>query len=126
MKNQKNILLAFVKGIAAAVILTGAGIALLALFVKTIDLTSPFISGMAILIKAVSVIAGTVLICRSVRKKGALCGGGAALAYWGICFALSSLLGEGMGFTLYTLLDMALTVLAGVFSGIIAVNLLKG
>ena len=79
MKNQKNILLAFLKGIAAAVLVTGVGIALLALFVKTIDLTSPLISGLAIVIKALSVITGTVLVCRSIRKKGAVCGGAGTL-----------------------------------------------
>ena len=125
MKNQKNIFLAFLKGIAAAVILTGIGIALLALFVKTIDLASPLISGAAIVIKAISVIVGTVLVCRSIRKKGAVCGGITALIYWGICFGLAALSGAGASFTIYTALDMALTALAEVFSGIIAVNLLK-
>lgn len=125
MKNQKNIFLAFLKGIAASVILTGIGIALLALFVKTIDLSSPLISGAAIVIKAISVIAGTVLVCRNIRKKGAVCGGITALIYWGICFGLAALSGAGASFTLYTALDMTLTALAGVFSGIIAVNLLK-
>ena len=125
MKNQKNILLAFLKGIAAAVLVTGVGIALLALFVKTIDLTSPLISGLAIVIKALSVITGTVLVCRSIRKKGAVCGGVTALIYWGICFGLAALSGSDTSFTVYTVLDMGLTVLAGVFSGILAVNLLK-
>ncbi len=125
MKNQKNIFLAFLKGIAAAVLVTGVGIALLALFVKTIDLTSPLISGLAIVIKALSVITGTVLVCRSIRKKGAVCGGVMALIYWGICFGLAALSGSDTSFTVYTVLDMGLTVLAGVFSGILAVNLLK-
>lgn len=125
MKNQKNIFLAFLKGIAAAVLVTGVGIALLALFVKTIDLTSPLISGLAIVIKALSVITGTVLVCRSIRKKGAVCGGVTALIYWGICFGLAALSGSDTSFTVYTVLDMGLTVLAGVFSGILAVNLLK-
>ncbi len=125
MKNQKNILLAFLKGIAAAVLVTGVGIALLALFVKTIDLTSPLISGLAIVIKALSVITGTVLVCRSIRKKGAVCGGVTALIYWGICFGLAALSGSDTSFAVYTVLDMGLTVLAGVFSGILAVNLLK-
>lgn len=98
MKNQKNIFLAFLKGIAAAVILTGIGIALLALFVKTIDLASPLISGAAIVIKAISVIVGTVLVCRSIRKKGAVCGGITALIYWGICFGLAALSGRGRFF----------------------------
>lgn len=119
-----NYLLQILKGILISVGATILGIAIIALLVKDADAGSSLISGLSIGVKIVSIILGTVLAGIKIKKKGALTGIFIALPYWIICFALSSIT-QAPVFTLATVIDLLLTVLTGVFSGILTVNAIK-
>ena len=119
-----NYLLQILKGILISVGVTILGIAIIALLVKDLDAGSSLISGLSIGVKIVSIILGTVLVGIKIKKKGALTGIFIALPYWIICFALSSIT-QAPVFTLATVIDLLLTVLTGVFSGILTVNAIK-
>ena len=119
-----NYLLQILKGILISVGATILGIAIIALLVKDLDAGSSLISGLSIGVKIVSIILGTVLAGIKIKKKGALTGIFIALPYWIICFALSSIT-QAPVFTLATVIDLLLTVLTGVFSGILTVNAIK-
>ncbi len=119
-----NYLLQILKGVLISVLVTVLGIALIALLVKDADAGSSLISGLSIGVKIVSIILGTVLAGIKIKKKGALTGLFIALPYWIICFALSSITQTPV-FTLATVIDLLLTALTGVFSGILTVNAIK-
>lgn len=119
-----NYLLQILKGILISVGATILGIAIIALLVKDADAGSSLISGLSIGVKIFSIILGTVLAGIKIKKKGALTGIFIALPYWIICFALSSIT-QAPVFTLATVIDLLLTVLTGVFSGILTVNAIK-
>ena len=119
-----NYLLQILKGILISVGATILGIAIIALLVKDLDAGSSLISGLSVGVKIVSIILGTVLVGIKIKKKGALTGIFIALPYWIICFALSSIT-QAPVFTLATVIDLLLTVLTGVFSGILTVNAIK-
>ena len=119
-----NYLLQILKGLAAAVIVTVIGVAVLALFVKDLDADSNLVSGLSVAVKVVSIALGTILAAIKIRKKGALIGAFVAIPYWAVCFLLS-IIGSTPVFSFGLLIDLALTVLTGVFSGILTVNTLK-
>ncbi len=119
-----NYLLQILKGTLIAVLVTVIGVSALALLVKDAEAGSKLISGLSIAIKVVSIALGTILCAIKLRKKGALIGTLVATPYWVICFLLS-LIGTTPVFSFGILIDLALTVLTGVFSGILTVNTLK-
>lgn len=119
-----NYLLQILKGVLISVGVTILGIAIIALLVKDADAGNSLISGLSIGVKIVSIILGTVLAGIKIKKKGALTGIFIALPYWIICFVLSSITAPPV-FTLATVIDLVLTVLTGVFSGILTVNAIK-
>ena len=119
-----NYLLQILKGILISVGVTILGIALIALLVKDADAGSSLISGLSIGVKIVSIILGTVLVGIKIKKKGALTGAFIALPYWIICFMLSSL-STPLVFAFTNIIDLLLTVLTGVFCGILTVNAIK-
>lgn len=119
-----NYLLQILKGVLISVGVTVLGIALIALLVKDADAGSSLISGLSIGVKIVSIILGTVLAGIKIKKKGALTGLFIALPYWLICFALSSITAPPV-FALANVIDLLLTALTGVFSGILTVNAIK-
>lgn len=117
-------LLQWLKALGIALLVTLIGTALLALVLKN-NPKDQLISALAVLVKAVSVIFGTFALCRALRRKGALCGGGLGLLYGTVCFLLVILLEGTGGVTLFSFLDVLLTALFGVFSGVLTVNLLR-
>lgn len=119
-----NYLLQILKGLTVAVIVTVIGVAVLALFVKDLDADSNLVSGLSVAVKVVSIALGTILAAIKIRKKGALIGAFVAIPYWAVCFLLS-IIGSTPVFSFGLLIDLALTVLTGVFSGILTVNTLK-
>lgn len=119
-----NYLLQILKGLTVAVIVTVIGVAVLALFVKDLDADSNLVSGLSVAVKVVSIALGTILAAIKIRKKGALIGAFVAIPYWAVCFLLS-IIGSTPVFSFGLLIDLVLTVLTGVFSGILTVNTLK-
>ena len=119
-----NYLLQILKGVLISVLVTVLGIALIALLVKDADAGSSLISGLSIGVKVLSIVLGTVLAGIKIKKKGALTGILIALPYWIICFVLSSI-DSAPVFALANAVDLLLTVLTGIFSGILTVNAIK-
>ncbi|MBE7091793.1 MAG: TIGR04086 family membrane protein [Clostridiales bacterium] len=119
-----NYLLQILKGVLISVGVTILGIALIALLVKDADAGSNLVSGLSIAVKIVSIALGTVLSAIKIKRKGAILGALIATPYWIICFLLS-LLSATPVFSLGIIIDFVLTVLTGVFSGILTVNTLK-
>ena len=117
-----NIVLSLLKGILLAVIITIIGIGALALFVK--DTEGSFVSAISLVIKILSIVAGTILSSVKIRKKGAVTGVATAGAYWIICLLLT-LITEPFDFSLKLAVDLLFNVLIGAFAGILTVNALK-
>ena len=122
MKKSNN-LFSILKGILLAVGITVAGVLLLSLFVKG-NAEDNLISGMALVIKIVSVVAGTVLSGIKIRRRGALTGLLVAVPYRIICLLLT-LLASPLTFSFKLLGDVAFTALIGIFAGILTVNTVK-
>lgn len=121
MKKTK-FFLDLLKGVAVAVGITLIGIAAMALFAKNTE--SDFLSIISIVIKIISIVVGTVVFGRKIRKRGAVLGIIIAFVYWLACLVLS-LIAEPIQFSFSMLADLLFSLLIGAFAGILTVNALK-
>lgn len=119
---KTNLFLDLLKGIAVAIGITVIGVAAIALFAK--DTESGFLSIASVIIKILSIVAGTFVCGMKIRKKGALVGILTASVYWIVCIALALVI-EPKQFSFNVLVDLLFSLLVGAFAGILTVNTLK-
>lgn len=119
---KTNLIFDLMKGAAVALGITIIGVAAVALFAK--DTEGGFLSIASVIIKILSIVAGTVICGIKIRKRGALVGVLTASVYWIVCIALSLII-EPIQFSLNILTDLLFSLLIGAFAGILTVNTLK-
>ena len=114
---KKTNLLEMTKKVLAVI-----GTAAIALFAKNTE--SNFMSIVSIVVKILSIVSGTVICGKKIRKRGALVGIVTALVYWVACIGISLFI-EPLQFSLKMFMDLLFTLLIGAFAGILTVNALK-
>ena len=118
---KENIVFDFVKGLIVSIILSFALIIVFALFIKWLDLSDVWIVPITLLIKAISVLLGSIIAIKGTSRgliKGAVFG----TIYILFAFVIFGTLAGSFSFDVGLLLDFAFAALLGAIVGIIKVN----
>ena len=119
---KSNLILELLKGAAISFGITVIGVAGIALLAK--DMESSFLSVASVVIKILSIVIGTLVCGRKIRKRGAIVGILTATVYWSLCIVLSFVVNPEQ-ISLNILADLLFSLLVGVFAGILTVNTIK-
>lgn len=120
-KNSKGIL-RITKGLTISII-----ISLISIFIFSIILTYSSISEgiipiAIIVLTFISILIGTIISTRTVRKNGMLNGGIIGGVYVFMLYIISSISNTGFQLNTYTILMIIFGLLAGIIGGIIGIN----
>ena len=115
---KKSFFIKVLKGILAGIVISAILVCVLALVIKSVELTESTISAICITIKFLSVLFACIIAVSGCKKKCGAWGAVTAGIFWIICYALLGLF-SGFSFNVFTLIDFAATVFAGVLCAII-------
>jgi len=120
-KNMKNI------GIGSAIALVLSALLLLgfSLLLARTDMQESTIRPVIILLSSLCILIGSVFTARKNTKNGMVNGGFVGGIYLLVLWIISSILMEGMSFTLHTGIMLVAAILTGMLGGIIGVNFAK-
>ena len=120
-KNMKNI------GIGSAIALVLSALLLLgfSLLLARTDMQESTIRPVIILLSSLCILIGSVFTARKNTKNGMVNGGFVGGIYLLVLWIISSILMEGMSFTLHTGIMLVAAILTGMLGGIIRVNFAK-
>ena len=120
-KNMKNI------GIGSAIALVLSALLLLgfSLLLARTDMQESTIRPVIILLSSLCILIGSVFTARKNTKNGMVNGGFVGGIYLLVLWIISSILMEGMSFTLHTGIMLVAAILTGMLGGIIGVNFSK-
>lgn len=120
-KNMKNI------GIGSAIALVLSALLLLgfSLLLARTDMQESTIRPVIILLSSLCILIGSVFTARKNTKNGMINGGFVGGIYLLVLWIISSILMEGMSFTLHTGIMLIAAILTGMLGGIIGVNFAK-
>ena len=120
-KNMKNI------GIGSAIALVLSALLLLgfSLLLARTDMQESTIRPVIILLSSLCILIGSVFTEKKNTKNGMVNGGFVGGIYLLVLWIISSILMEGMSFTLHTGIMLVAAILTGMLGGIIGVNFAK-
>lgn len=124
IKVNKSFILDIVRASIMALILSLIGVLLLALCVKLFQMTSKAILPVNQVIKLLSILGGCFLGFKTM-EKGAIKGGTVGVVYVLLSILVFGLLENTISFRPFHWLDLVAGLIAGVISGILAVNFRK-
>lgn len=111
----------FVKALIISLLVTFLCIIIFALIIKFASISDKAIVPVNLVIKALSIIVGTIILTKS-RSGGLKKGAAFAFAYISLAFVIFSALSGSFNFNLSLLLDYVFGIVVGVVTGVIRVN----
>ena len=119
-----NSIFQFVKALIISLIITFACIIVFAIVIKVAKLDDGVIVPVNMIIKAISILVGTIIFTKS-REKGLIKGLIFAAAYTLLSFIIFSALAHEFVFNFSLILDFIFSMIVGAITGIIRVNAKK-
>ncbi len=120
-KNIINI----IKGTVIAIIITLIGLLIFATVLTYTDVGEETIKPVIIVITAISILIGSGISTRKIKKMGLINGGIVGLIYILLIYIASSITGSGFSLNMYSTMMLVASVIAGILGGIIGVNMKK-
>lgn len=120
-KSIKNILV----GSGLAVIITLVLLLIFAAILTYTDVKENTIKPVIIVVTAISILMGSGISTRKIKKRGLINGGIVGLIYVLAIYLLSSFTGSGFELNMYSIIMIVAGVMAGILGGIIGVNIGK-
>ena len=121
---KKNII-RIIKGSVFAIILSIVFLLIYALILTYTDISESTIIPVVTVIVGISILIGSMVSVRKIRKNGLLNGGIVGLIYVIALYITSSMCLVGFSITLNSLIVLIVGILTGMVGGIIGVNLYK-
>ena len=121
MENIINI----IKGSTVAIIITLIGLLIFATVLTYTDVGEETIKPVIIVITAISILIGSGISTRKIKKMGLINGGIVGLIYILLIYIASSITGSGFALNMYSVMMLIASVIAGILGGIIGVNMKK-
>lgn len=112
-------------------VLTGSGVAIgltliilliFALLLAYTDMSETIITPVVIVTSSISILMGSIMSSRKIRKQGLINGGFVGLIYILVIYLLSSMIQKDFGVNMYSIIMIIACILAGCLGGIIGVN----
>lgn len=125
-KNElsKNII-NIIKGTMIAIIITLLALLIFSALLTYTDIKESTIKPVIIVITAISILLGSGISTRKIKKMGLINGGIVGLIYILSIYLLSSITGTGFALNMYSIMMIIAGIIAGVLGGIIGVNIGK-
>lgn len=120
--NSNNILKIF-KGVITSVIINLILLLLLSIVLTYSNVSETVIPISIVIISGVSILIGSLLITKSMRRNGIMYGGIIGIIYIMLLYIISSIVSKGFGVNIYSILMIIFSVIAGMFGGILGVNI---
>ena len=118
-QNLKRIL----KGSAISFIITIILLFLVAILLTYTNLQENIIKPIVIIISVISILIGSSISTLKIKKNGFINGGIIGLIYIISIYLLSSMLGSGFSFNIWSVIMIMASILAGIIGGIIGINI---
>ena len=123
-QTKKTIIIAFIKAAILATIVALALILIFAFILKLTNISDAAITPINMVIKAISVIVGTLLLCKN-GQGGLVKGLFLGLIFACLSFTIFSILNGSFVFKFSLVIDLIYCTLVGAIVGVVAVNLKK-
>lgn len=113
------------KGILISFIFTLILLFVFSIFLTYTNIQENTIAPVVIIITAISILAGASISTTKIKKNGIINGGIIGFIYVFFLYFFSSLVEIGFSLTLYSILMIIFSILAGMIGGIVGVNMKK-
>jgi len=123
-QTKKTTILAFIKATILAMIIALALVLIFAFILKFTGLSDAFIMPINMAIKAISVLVGTIVLCKN-GHGGLIKGLVLGLVFAVLSFAIFSVLNGSFVFKFGLIIDLIFCTLCGAIVGVVAVNFKK-
>ena len=112
-----------IKGSIIAIIISVICFTIFATVLTCTDIKENTIPSVVLIISLISILIGSCISSRKIKKKGILNGAIVGITYISIIYILSSILLTGFSLNLYATIMIIGAVLAGMIGGIVGVNI---
>ena len=111
------------KGVLISILITLFFLLVLSAILTYTNISETVIPVSIIVITAVSILMGSLLTTKRMKKKGMLYGGVIGVIYIILIYIVSSLISKGFGLNVYSILMIIFSIIAGMFGGILGINM---
>ena len=111
------------KGVVTSILVTLVFLFLLSVILTYSNISETVIPISIVVISAVSILIGSLLTTKKMKKNGIIYGGAIGLIYIIILYLTSSIVSKGFSLNFYSILMMIFSIISGMFGGILGVNM---
>ena len=119
---SQNNFVRILKGSVVSIIITLVILFVFALLLAYTNMSENMITPIVIIVSAISILIGSIISSRRIRKQGLINGGFVGLIYIITIYLLSSIIQKDFGMNIYSIIMVIACVMAGCLGGIIGVN----
>ncbi len=119
---RENNLIRILKGSIVAILFTICTLLIFALLLAYTNMSETMITPIVITVSGMSILIGSIISSRKIRKQGLINGGLVGLIYITVIYLLSSIIQGDFGVNMYAIIMIFVCILAGCLGGIIGVN----
>lgn len=119
---SQNNLVKILKGSIASILITIIILFVFALLLAYTNMPESIITPVIIGVSSISIIIGSIMSSRKIKKQGLINGGFVGLIYITTIYLLSSIIQKDFGVNTYSIVMIVACALAGCLGGIIGVN----
>ena len=122
IENTNSSLIQILKGLIISLLITLISIFIFSIILTYSNMSEKIIPIVIIILTFISILIGTIIVVRKIKKKGMLNGAIIGGTYVILLYLISSLLNTGFAFNTYTILMIIAGIVSGIIGGIIGVN----
>ena len=120
---MKKKIVSIIKGCAISIILSIILLTIFALLLTYTTISENTIVPVVLTITGISILAGSTVSSRKIKKNGLICGGAIGLIYILFLYLASSICFVGFSISMYSIIMLIVGIITGVIGGIIGVNI---
>lgn len=120
---MKNFMFDFGKSLILSILLTFIALLLLSAVLNFTDVSENIISPSIIVISSVCIMIGSFIVSKKIKEKGILNGAILGILYMFILYIISSIANGSFALNVSSLAMIGIGIIAGIFGGILGVNL---
>ena len=121
-EGTKGNLIRILKGSGISVVITLVLLLIYSCLLTYTSINENTIPAVIIIVTAISILVGSLLSSRHIKKNGLTNGAFVGLIYILVIYLLSSIISRNFGFSVYSIIMMVASILMGAVGGIIGVN----
>mgnify|MGYP004542491209 FL=1 len=120
---MKNFMFDFGKSLILSILLTFIALLLLSAVLNFTDVSENIISPSIIVISSVCIMIGSFIVSKKIKEKGILNGAILGILYMFVLYIISTIANGSFALNVSSLAMIGIGIIAGIFGGILGVNL---